>query len=357
MLAFEGLARTEVADCQAGDLCAVVGLDPIEIGDTIADVEQPEKLPSIQVDEPTLHMMFAVNDGPFAGRDGQFLTSRQIRARLERELRSNVALRVAPGPTQDQFQVSGRGLMHLGILIENMRREGYELCVGKPTVILKEIDGKLHEPIEQLVVDCPTDTQNAVMALLADRRAEVIRMDLKPGASGFVQLVFSIPARALIGLRSRMLNATAGQAMMHHTVLRFDRVRGEIPSRPSGVLIASEAGPVTAYALDALYDRGTFFVRPGETVYEGQVVGEHCKEADLVVNVVRGKKLTNIRAAGKDDAAQVRPPREMSLEGCLEYIQADELVEVTPGSVRLRKRVLREADRRREARRPQPRAM
>jgi len=350
LLTFEGLARKEIDTVEAGDLCAVVGLDPIDIGNTIADPDQPRALPGIEIDEPTLHMTFRVNDGPLAGREGQYLTSRQIGGRLQRELRSNVALRVAPGETREQFEVSGRGLMHLGILIENMRREGYELCVGKPKVVIKQIGGKLHEPVEQLVVDCPNDYQSAVMALVGERRAELTKLELKTGATGFVHLLFTIPARALIGLRSRLLNATQGQAIMHHNLLRFEPVKGDVPQRTNGVLVASEPGQATAYALDALFDRGIFFVDPGDVVYAGQIVGEHCKAGDLVVNVVRGKKLTNIRAAGKDDASQVRPAKDMSLESCLEFIQDDELVEVTPKAVRMRKRLLRESDRRRESR-------
>jgi GTP-binding protein len=350
LYAFEGLERVEVDEVAAGDLCAVVGLEPIEIGDTIADADNPHVLPHVRVDEPTLHMMFRVNDGPLSGRDGNLLTSRQIGERLERELRSNVALRVAPGPTQEQFRVSGRGLMHLGILIENMRREGFELCVGKPQVIYREIDGRKCEPVEQLVVDCPENCQNAVMALLGDRRAELVKMGRRSTASGFVHMEFKLPARSLMGLRSRMLNATKGEAIMHHTLLGYEPVRGELPRRQLGVLIAHEAGTATAYALDALYDRGVFFVRPGEHVFEGQVVGEHCRAGDLVVNVVRGKKLTNVRAAGKDENAQVRPVREMSLEAALEYVEDDELVEITPKVVRMRKILLMENDRRREAR-------
>ncbi|MCA9237766.1 MAG: translational GTPase TypA, partial [Planctomycetales bacterium] len=350
LLAFEGLERVEVDEVSAGDLCAVVGLEPIEIGDTIADSEHPHRLPPTKVDEPTLHMTFRVNDGPFSGRDGKFLTSRQIAERLQRELRSNVALRVSPGATQEQFRVSGRGLMHLGILIENMRREGYELCVGKPTVIQREIDGVKCEPIEMLVVDCPDESQSAVMALLGDRRGELVKMSQRTSGGAFVHLEFKIPARSLMGLRSRMLNATAGQAIMHHTLLGYEPVRGETPSRPLGALICNETGQATAYSLDALYDRGVFFIRPGDQVYEGQVVGEHCRPGDLVVNVVRGKKLTNVRAAGKDDNSQVRPVRDMSLEGCLEYIEEDELVEITPANVRLRKTMLVEAERRRASR-------
>jgi GTP-binding protein len=350
LLAFEGLERIEVDEVAAGDLCAVVGMEPIEIGDTIADAEQPHALPHTRVDEPTLHMMFRVNDGPFCGRDGKFLTSRQLGERLEKELRSNVALRVAPGPTQEQFRVSGRGMMHLGILIENMRREGFELCVGKPQVIYREIDGVKCEPIEQLVVDCPDDCQNAVMALLGDRRAEMIKMGRRSSTSGFVHMEFKLPARSLMGLRSRMLNATKGQAIMHHTLLGYEPMKGELPKRQLGVLISNESGSATAYSLDALYDRGVFFVRPGEDCYLGQIVGENCRAGDLVVNVVRGKQLTNVRASGKDDNAKVRPVREMSLEACLEYIEDDELVEITPKSIRIRKTLLNENDRKRESR-------
>jgi GTP-binding protein len=351
LLGFDGLDRKEVDSVSAGDLCAIVGLEPIEIGDTVADPMFPEALPAVAIDEPTLHMTFRVNDGPFCGREGKYLTSRQLGDRLQRELRSNVALRVGPGPSQEQFRVSGRGLMHLGILIENMRREGFELCVGKPEVIIREIDGEKCEPIEHLVVDCPESCQSAVMSLLGDRRATLTKMTHRQSGAGFVHLEFTVPARSLMGLRSRMLNATQGEAIMHHTFLDYEPIRGATPSRPFGVLIANESGMATAYALDALYDRGGFFIIPGDQVYEGQVVGEHCRAGDLVVNVVKGKKLTNMRAAGKDDNSQVRPVRIMSLEMCLEYIEDDELVEITPTMVRLRKIMLIEADRRRAARR------
>ncbi len=350
LLAFEGIDRVEVEEVDAGDLCAIVGIEPIEIGDTVTDPSTPIALPAVTIDEPTLHMTFRVNDGPFSGRDGNLLTSRQISERLQREIRSNVALQVGPGQTQEQFRVSGRGLMHLGILIENMRREGFELCVGKPQVICREIDGKSCEPIEQLVVDCPESCQSAVMALIGDRRATITKISQRTSTGGFVHMEFTIPARSLMGLRSRMLNATKGEAIMHHTLLGYEPVRGEAPRRSAGVLIANEPGAVTAYSLDALYDRGEFFVRPGDHVYEGQIVGEHCRVGDLVVNVVKGKKLTNMRASGKDDNSQVRPVREMSLEACLEYIEDDELVEMTPGGVRLRKIILSEANRRRAAR-------
>ncbi len=350
LLGFDGLDRKEVDSVAAGDLCAIVGLEPIEIGDTVTDISFPEALPPVTIDEPTLHMTFRVNDGPFTGREGKLLTSRQLGERLQRELRSNVALRVGPGPSQEQFRVSGRGLMHLGILIENMRREGFEICVGKPEVIFRDVDGVHCEPIEQLVVDCPEACQSSVMSLLGDRRATLTKMTHRQ-SGGFVHLEFTVPARSLMGLRSRMLNATQGEAIMHHTFLGYEPVRGTTPSRPMGVLLANETGMVTAYALDALYDRGEFFISPGDQVYEGQVVGEHCRAGDLVINVVKGKKLTNMRASGKDDNSQVRPVRIMSLETCLEYIEEDELVEVTPSKVRLRKIMLLEADRRRAARR------
>ncbi len=347
---FDGLTRKEVESVQAGDICAITGLDPVDIGNTIACAEEPSALPVIAVDEPTMTMTFRVNDGPFAGRDGKYVTGRQIGDRLEKELHQNVALRVEPGDTPEEFKVSGRGLMHLGILLENMRREGYEICVGKPSVILKVIEGRKHEPIELLAIDCPIDCQNTVMSLLGTRRSEMLRVDSKTGAADFVHIEFMIPSRGLFGLHARMLNATQGRAVMHHTFERYELMRGSIPQRQAGVLIATETGQVTAYALDALYDRGLFFVKPGDQVYEGQVVGEHCKDRDIPVNVVKAKQLTNMRAAGKDDAAKVRPARDLSLEAALEYIQDDELVEVCPSSIRIRKRLLKEGDRRRAAR-------
>jgi GTP-binding protein len=347
---FHGLGRKQVSTAQAGDICAISGLDPIEIGDTIACAENPSMLTSVAIDEPTMTMTFRVNDGPFAGRDGKYVTSRQIGERLEKELQHNVALGVEPGQASDEFNVSGRGLMHLGILLENMRREGYEICVGKPNVILRMVDGEQHEPIESLMVDCPLDCQNSVMSLLGDRRSEVIKISAKSGASGFVHMEFLIPSRGLFGLHARMMNATRGRAIMHHSFERYEPMRGAIPRRKTGVMIATTTGQVTAYALDALYNRGLFFVEPGEKVYEGQVVGEHCKDNDIPVNVVKAKQLTNIRAASKDDAAKVKPARKMSLEAAMEYIQEDELVEICPSSIRIRKRLLKEADRRRLAR-------
>jgi GTP-binding protein len=347
---FHGLGRKRVSSVMAGDICAISGLDPVEIGDTIACADRPLRLAVISIDEPTMTMTFMVNNGPFAGRDGKYVTGRQIGERLTKELQQNVALRVEAGKTPEEFDVSGRGLMHLGILLENMRREGYEICVGKPNVILRVVEGRRHEPIELLAVDCPLDCQNSVMSLLGDRRSEIVKIDAKSGASDFIHMELLIPSRGLFGLHARMMNATQGRAIMHHTFERYGPMRGAIPQRKAGVMIATTTGQVTAYALDALYDRGIFFVEPGEQVYDGQVVGEHCKDNDIPVNVVRAKQLTNIRAAGKDDSAKVRPVRKMSLELAMEYIQADELVEICPKSIRIRKRMLKETDRRRHAR-------
>ncbi len=347
---FDGLGRKRVAAVRAGDICAISGLDPVDIGDTIACAERPSPLAVISVDEPTMTMTFRVNDGPFAGRDGKYITGRQIGERLQKELQQNVALRVDPGRTPEEFDVSGRGLMHLGILLENMRRESYEICVGKPSVILRVVEDRRHEPIERLAVDCPLDCRSAVMSLLGDRRSEIVSIDAKSGASDFVHMEFMIPSRGLFGVHTRMMNATQGRAIMHHTFERYEPMRGAIPQRKAGVTIATTTGQVTAYALDALYDRGIFFVEPGDQVYEGQVVGEHCKDKDIPVNVARSKQLTNVRASGKDDSAKVRPARKMSLELALEYIQDDELVEICPNSIRIRKRLLKEADRRRQGR-------
>ncbi len=347
---FHGLGRKKVSMVQAGDICAISGLDPIEIGNTIACADNPSQLAVIPIDEPTMTMTFRINDGPMAGKDGKYITSRQIGDRLEKELQQNISLRVEEGQFPDEYNVSGRGLMHLGILLENMRREGYEVCVGKPNVIIRKIDGIRHEPIELLAVDCPLDCQSAVMSLLGDRRSEIIKIDAKSGADDFAHMEFMIPSRGLFGLHTRMLNATQGRAIMHHTFEQYEPMRGSIPHRKSGVMIAMQPGQVTAYALDGLYDRGFFFVEPGETVYEGQVVGEHCKDKDIPVNPVRGKQLTNIRSSGKDDAAKVRPARKLGLEAALEYIQEDELVEICPNSIRLRKRMLKEVDRKRLSR-------
>jgi GTP-binding protein len=347
---FDGLGKKSADTIVAGDICAIAGLAPVDIGNTIACADEPSALPIIAVDEPTMHMTFRINDGPFAGQDGKYVAGRQIKDRLDKELQVNVALRVEPGVTPDEFKVSGRGLMHLGILLENMRREGYEVCVGKPNVIIRMVDGLRQEPIERLVVDCPIDCQSPVMSLLGDRRSELLSMDAKSGADDFIHMEFMIPSRGLFGLHARILTATQGRAIMHHTFERYEPMRGAIPQRQAGVMVATETGTVTAYALDGLYDRGIFFIAPGEKIYEGQIVGEHCKDKDIPVNPSRAKQMSNVRSSGKDDSAKVRPPRIMSLEATLEYIQADELVEITPKSIRIRKRLLKEADRRRQAR-------
>ena len=343
---FDKLGRREVDQIDVGDLCAVVGLEKFDIGDTLADVDNPVALPTVPIDEPTLHMTFRINDGGFAGREGKYVTNRQLRERLVRELQSNVALRV--DDRGDEFVVSGRGLLHLGILLENMRREGFELCVGKPEVIYhRDAHGHRTEPIERLVIDVPTVSVGASMQLLGDRRAEMVHMDTRGNRS---MLEFMVPSRGLIGLRSRLLTATMGEAIMHHRFEKYDRYRGAIPHRTNGAMIATDTGTVTGYALDQLAARGMMFVRPGDAVYEGQVIGEHCKDTDIPVNIVRAKKLTNMRAASKDATVVLKAPRQFTLEGALEYVEADELVELTPQSIRLRKRYLKEADRKRNVR-------
>ncbi len=343
---FDKLARREVDRVDVGDLCAVVGLDSVDIGDTLADPDRPVALPAVSVDEPTLHMTFRINDGPAAGREGQFVTNRQLRERLNRELQSNVALSVED--LGDEFIVSGRGLLHLGILLENMRREGYELCVGKPEVIFHDgADGRA-EPLERLVIDVPSASVGSAMQLLGDRRAEMLHMDT---AGTRTQLEFLVPARGLIGLRNRLLTATAGEAIMHHRFEKYGAYRGDIPGRVNGAMVAIETGPVTTYAVEQLADRGVLFVRPGEEIYEGQIVGEHCKEGDIGVNIARQRKLTNIRSSTKEATVTLKAARTLTLEAALEWIESDELVELTPSSVRLRKRLLKEGDRRRHARR------
>src|SRR6516165_6476089 len=332
---FDRLGRTETEEVGAGDICAVVGLENVDIGDTIADFENAVALPPIQIDEPTLDMLFRINDSPFVGQSGTYVTSRQLRDRLMKELESNVALRVRPSTERrDEFNVSGRGLLHLGILLENMRREGFELSVGKPRVITREVDKQTLEPIEYLVVDVPAASVGSVMELVGNRRAECLKMDSR---GEFTHLEFTIPARGLIGLRTRLLNSTSGEAIMHHTFFDYQPMRGNIPARLNGVLISTETGRATPYALDGLQERGILFIAAGEQVYEGQIVGEHCRDNDLPVNVCREKKLTNIRAATADKSIILKPPRTMTLEQALEYIEEDELVEVTPGAIRLRK--------------------
>ncbi len=344
---FQGLGRERTAHAEAGDICAVVGMEDVDIGDTIADPEHPEALPLIDVDEPTLSMIFSVNDSPFAGQEGNKITSRNLRERLYRELQSNVALRVEDTSSADSLRVSGRGLLHLGVLLENMRREGFELQVSKPKVIFKELNGHKCEPIEMLVIDVPKQFEGAVMQGIGNRRGELVKMDTK---GNFTHLEFSIPARGLIGLRTRLLNATQGEAIMHHTFKDYELLRGNLPGRQNGVLISMEIGKANPFALDKLADRGMMFVKPGDAVYEGMIVGEFNKDNDCVVNVCREKKLSNMRTSSSDENIILKPPRDMSLEIALEYIEDDELVEITPKTIRLRKRYLRETDRKRHDR-------
>ncbi|MGP1345710.1 MAG: translational GTPase TypA [Phycisphaerales bacterium] len=346
--AFEGLTRKDVDEVRAGDLCALIGVEGIDIGDTIADPANAVALPPVTIDEPTLTMVFRVNDSPFAGREGKYVTSRQIRDRLARECEHNVALKVDfEGGSGDEFVVMGRGMLHLGVLIETMRREGFELSIGKPKVVLKEIGGKPHEPMERLVVDCPAGAVGAVMESVGLRKGELKSMDPR---GEMTHMVFEIPARGLIGLRSRLLTASQGEAIVHHAFDRFVPLVGEIGGRQQGVLICLEGGTVTAYSMEGLADRGVLFVRPQENVYEGQVIGEHNRENDLTVNITRAKQMTNFREATKEAFSKLKASRLMDLEQCLEYIEDDELVEVTPTSVRIRKRLLKENDRKRDSR-------
>ena len=344
---FQGLGRIEVDHIDVGDLCAVVGLSSIDIGNTLACAENPVALPTLSIDEPTLHMRFRINDSPFSGKDGKYVTSRQLRDRLEKELQSNVALRVEDHG--DEFTVSGRGLLHLGILLENMRREGYELSVGKPQVVYhRDEHGKVQEPIERLVIDVPTDAVGPVMQLLGDRRAEMEHMETSGTRT---QLEFTIPARSLLGLRNRMLTATGGEVIMHHRFESYGPDRGDIGGRVNGVMIATDTGAVTGYALEQLAGRGIMFVEPGDDVYQGQIVGEHCKDSDLPINVVKRKNLNNIRSANKEATVTLKAPRLLSLEAALEYIELEEMVEITPNYVRIRKIHLKESDRKRASRR------
>jgi GTP-binding protein len=346
--AFERLGRIDANEVSAGDICAVIGIDDVDIGDTIADLENPVALPPIVVDEPTLEMVFRINDGPFCGLEGQYVTSRQLRDRLMKELQSNVALRVRPDEVKrDEFHVAGRGLLHLGILLENMRREGFELSVGKPRVLNKTIGGVLMEPIEYLVIEAPNSAVGSVMELVGNRRAECLKMDSR---NELTHMEFTIPARGLIGLRTRLMTATSGEAVLHHNFFDYQPMRGSIPSRLNGVMISTETGRVTGYALDNLQERGNMFVAPGDQVYEGQIVAEHCRDNDLPVNACREKKQSNVRASGTDKAILLKPPRIMTLELALEYIEEDELVEVTPKGIRMRKLYLKENDRKKNAR-------
>ncbi|WP_341842014.1 translational GTPase TypA [Chitinophaga caseinilytica] len=339
---FESLGKKRVTEVYPGDICAVVGLEDFGIGDTIADFENPEALPVISVDEPTMNMMFSINNSPFFGKDGKFVTSRHLRDRLIKETEKNLALRVVDTDSADSFLVYGRGILHLGVLVETMRREGYELTVGQPQVILKNIDGKKCEPYETLVVDVPQEFASKVIDLVTRRKGEMLIMETK----GEMQhLEFEIPSRGLIGLRTQMLTNTAGEAVMAHRFNDYKPWKGPIPGRNNGVLVAKEAGTTTGYSLDKLQDRGSFFVDPGEEVYRGMIIGENNKPGDLVVNPNEGKKLTNMRASGSDAATNIAPKILMTLEECMEYIQQDECIEVTPNHIRMRKTILDEEER------------
>ena len=341
---FEGMGRKKVKEVNSGDICAIVGFDNFEIGDTVSDLNEPEALPRIAIDEPTMSMTFTINDSPFFGKDGKYVTSRHIFERLERELDKNLALRVEKGETEDKWTVFGRGVLHLSILIETMRREGYELQVGQPQVIIKEINGVKCEPIETLTVNVPEEYSSKVVDMVTRRKGEIVSMDTR---NDRIDIEFNIPSRGIIGLRNNILTATAGEAIMAHRFLEYQPWKGEIERRTNGSLIALEAGTAYAYAIDKLQDRGRFFIFPQEEVYAGQVVGENAKEGDIVVNVTKSKKLTNMRASGADDKAKIIPPVVFSLEEALEYIKDDEYVEVTPHSIRLRKIILDENERKR----------
>ncbi|MDE6340870.1 MAG: translational GTPase TypA [Muribaculaceae bacterium] len=341
---FEGMGRKKVQEVSSGDICAIVGLDDFEIGDTISSLENPEPLPRIAIDEPTMSMTFTINNSPFFGKDGKYVTSRHIHERLMKELDRNLALRVSKGDTEDKWTVFGRGVLHLSILIETMRREGYELQVGQPQVIIKEIDGQKCEPIETLTINVPEEYSSKVVDMVTRRKGEIVSMDTQ---NDRINIEFHIPSRGIIGLRNNVLTATAGEAIMAHRFLEYQPWKGDIERRTNGSLIAMEAGTAYAYAIDKLQDRGRFFIFPQDEVYAGQVVGENAKDKDIVVNVTKSKKLTNMRASGADDKAKIVPPVVFSLEEALEYIKEDEYVEVTPNHLRLRKIILDENERKR----------
>ena len=344
---FEGLGRSKVSSVKSGDICALIGIEGFEIGETIADFLEPEALPTIAIDEPTMSMLFTINNSPFYGKDGKFVTSRHIFERLQKELDKNLALRVEPTDSADSWLVYGRGVLHLSVLIETMRREGYELQVGQPQVIIKEIDGVKCEPVEELTINLPEECSSRIIDKVTKRKGEMQMMESK---NDRIHLQFIIPSRGIIGLNNAVLTASAGEAIMAHRFIEFQPWKGDIERRANGAIIAMEAGTAFAYALNNLQSRGRFFVSPQEDVYAGQIVGEHSKEGDLVVNVTKSKKLTNMRASGSDDKVSLAPPVVFSLEDALEYIKADEYVEVTPNSMRLRKIVLDENERKRMSR-------
>ena len=341
---FDGLGRKEVQEVQVGDICAIIGLEDFEIGDTVADALEPEALPTIAIDEPTMSMLFTINDSPFFGKDGKFVTSRHIKDRLEKELERNLAMRLEKTDSADKFIVFGRGVLHLSVLIETMRREGYELQIGQPQVIIKEIDGRKHEPIEELTIDLPEHVSGKAIEMVTLRKGEMLSM--QPKGERMV-CEFLMPSRGIIGLRNQLLTATAGEAIMNHRFKEFQPYRGEIPGRNNGSLISMEKGSAIPYSLDKLQERGKFFVAPNEEIYTGQVIGENSRADDMVVNVTKTKKLSNVRSSGTDDKVRLAPPIKFSLEEALEYIQGDEYVEVTPKSLRLRKVYLDENQRKR----------
>ena len=346
LMMFDGLGKAKVESVQCGDICAVVGIEGFEIGDTIADFENPEALPPIEVDEPTMSMLFCINNSPFFGREGKFVTSRHLKERLEKELEKNLALRVKPGPNADSFIVYGRGVLHLSVLIETMRREGFELQVGQPKVLDKTIGGQRCEPIENLTIDLPEEFVGRAIEMVTRRKGALIQME---GRGDRTHLEFDIPARGLMGLRSNLLTATQGEAVVAHRFKDYEPYKGDIERRTNGSLVSLETGLSVAYSMDKLQDRGRFFIEPGVDIYEGQVVGEHTRERDLNINICKTKKLTNMRASGSDDKVMLPPPIVFSLEEALEYIQEDELVEVTPKSMRLRKIILNEIERKRKS--------
>lgn len=341
---FEGLGKLKVEEVQTGDICALVGIDGFEIGDTVADLENPEQLQTIAIDEPTMSMLFTINDSPFFGKEGKFVTSRHINDRLTKELEKNLALRVQSTDSADKFMVFGRGVLHLSVLIETMRREGYELQIGQPQVIVKEIDGVKCEPIEHLTIDLPEEVSGKAVEMVSLRKGEMMSMEVK-GSRMICE--FQIPSRGIIGLRNQLLTATAGEAIMSHRFLEYQPLKGDVPQRLNGSLVSMEQGKAIPYSIDKLQERGKFFVDPGEDIYEGQVIGENSRGDDMTVNVTKTKKLSNVRSSGADDKAKIVPAIKFSLEEALEYIQKDEYVEVTPKSIRLRKIYLKEVDRKR----------
>ena len=331
---FEGMGKVKVSKVRSGDICAITGIEGFEIGDTIADIENPEALPRIEVDKPTMSMLFTINNSPFFGKEGKFVTSRHLRDRLFKEMEKNLALRVDPTDSEDKFNVYGRGVLHLSVLIETMRREGYELQVGRPQVILKEIDGKKHEPMETLSIDVPEDVASKAINLVSLKKGDLLVMEPK---GDLQHLEFSIPSRGLIGLRNKILTATAGQAIINHRFSEYGPYKGEFSEEAKGAIISSVTGKATAYAIDRLQDRGKFFIDPNQEIYAGQVVGENSKSDDMAVNLIKGKKLTNVRSSGNDDSVKIAPKIDFSLEECMEYIRVDEYLEVTPESLRMRK--------------------